>query len=156
MTTNVFDCNVVAKVFNFQGTPKNGGLNLGSATFANNEVRTLEQIKAPFVAKVLLFMKLTSGAVTVKISINSGTADFGTPTLSRTVTDALEFANELATTSSLLYVDTQLTAGVAGCVIGKGTLRLEAKLAAGRSYHEAARAFNNFTSAGGNYSTALA
>lgn len=155
--TVVYESNCVSASYSFQGKP----LNMGSATFSNNEVRTLGQLKAVVPCKGLIYVKLTSGALTYKVHVNTGTAAFGSAQVSRTISDTAEYANEFQVGASAtdLYVDTQLTAGVAGCVIAKGRMRLEGLYPStpntGRGYHEGRFGWNTFTTAGGDYSTAL-
>lgn len=151
--TLISDCNLHGKNLPLQGSV----LNLGSKTFGNNEVRTIGPIQATAQALTLRMglADLSAGALTVKISVHSGTPNFGAPTATVVPTTTAKDYAEVNTDSTNDQISLQLTAGAAGATLTNGFAELLGLMPDGDSYHEAIAALNYFAAKDGTINTAL-
>lgn len=133
-------CNLAAKLVDWQaGTKQDPGLNMGSKTWANNEVRTSDTLDTQGIRKTRVHVKLTSGAFTLAISVHSGTPDFGSPTKTVTISGTDQMELDVDTTAVNKFVTVRGTAGGAGAVLFKAGAIVTGRFSdsPNRGYHEA-------------------
>jgi cellobiose-specific phosphotransferase system component IIC len=101
----------------------------------------------------MLVLQLTSGALTLATSVNAGTANFGSPTNSLSVSGTTVLCTPLLqTTLTSPFVNVQATAGGSGCVIARammlilGAFQKNAAGAVKAGYHESVFSINAFAS----------
>ena len=142
---NLNKSNLAAAVLNWAGSTANRvGLNLGSKTLTNNQVRQSDDIKALKPLRGQVIFQLTSGTLTVKALTGSAAApsDFSGAATSGAISDTNEHAVPFATTSTNNLLTLQLTAGGSGCVINRAYVVMFDELPTGGGFHEATYAFN--------------
>jgi hypothetical protein len=154
---NVSDCNISAKLINWQaGTTQDPGLNLGAAVLAALATRTSNNMDCKGARTIRIPIKLSAGAdLTVKVDVHTGTPDFVTPTATLVITDTDTHEIEVDTDATNTFVSVKLET-TAGCTIAKAAMLVSGILPAGGGYHEARFGSNGFADNDGTYSIALA
>lgn len=142
MAIEVNDANLGAVRLKFDDADDlNFSLALGAGTFGNSVTRTSVAVLTKQPSNVLMKAKLTSGALTVKLDVHSGTPNFaGAPEV--TLDDTEGKCVEIQTTEANPYVSVQCVSGVAGCVVDTSAMLITGLVPAGGGYHELGRAFN--------------
>jgi len=151
--TLISDCNLHGKNLPLQGTV----LNLGSKTFTAAQTRTVGPIQATAQALTLRLglARLSSGTMTVKISVHSGTPNFASPTATLTLSSTQADYAEVTTDSTNDQISIEFIDGGTGSVLTNGFCELLGLMPDGDSYHEAIAALNYFAAKSGAINTVL-
>ena len=95
-----------------------GNVALGiTPTVASSVTTTAVNINSGGPGTTVFVIQLTSGGGTVKVSVNSGTPNFGSPTATVAIADTKQYALTVNTTSSNLWVAVEYVDSGSGSVI---------------------------------------